>query len=189
MTPGRKAPLWLLLGLAIASLATIAWIGVGYAGPFAAAAGGRHLMDLRIAGYDKDDVAGMVVYLGQHPDAAGILRSFHTGPALLLPALLGATLFLLLARVDLGGVFFGRAMPPGASGIILFLPVLYAVADYAGTAGGLLVYPPAAASPETIAFLSAFLSLAVRLKFLVLAVIIVLLARFGAYRYLSRQGD
>jgi hypothetical protein len=174
--------------LAVLCAAFFAWTYFGFVLPFRAAAAGRDMLDARIAGYESGDVLDMLEYLRGHPDPAAIQHALYLGPELFFPALLAALLFLLMQRAEPGGFFFGRAIPPGAVAVIFALPVLYGVVDYAENIAGLLLYPPAIPSDGTVSLLSVVLPILVRLKFALLVIIVIMLARFAAYGHLS-HGD
>jgi hypothetical protein len=188
MAAGRKPSMAVIAVLAVICLALFAWTYLGFVLPFRAAAAGREMLDARIAGYESGDVLEMLQFLRGHPDAAAIQHALYLGPELIFPALLAALLFLLMQWAEPGGFFFGRPIPPGAVAVIFLLPALYGLADYAENIAGLLLYPPATPSDRTIALLSNILPVLVRLKFLLLVIIIVMLARFAAYRHLSHDG-
>lgn len=188
MAQGRKPAGAAAAILAVLCLLLFGWSYLGFAVPFRAAAAGRDMLDARIAGYESGDVLDMLQYLLGHPDAAAIQHSLYLGPELVFPALLAALLFLLLRRVEPGGFFFGRPIPPAAVAVIFLLPVLYGLVDYAENIAGLLLYPPATPSEGTISLLSSVLPVFVRLKFALLVIIVIMLARFAAYRHLS-HGD
>lgn len=174
--------------LAILCLMLFAWTYLGFILPFRAAAAGRDMLDARLSGYESGDVFDMLQYLRSHPDAAAIQHALYLGPGLIFPAVLAALFFLLMQRVEPGGFFFGRPIPPGAVAVIFLLPVLYGLVDYAENAAGLVLYPPATPSVGTIAFLSDVLPILVRLKFVLLVIIVIMLARFAMFRHLSRGG-
>jgi hypothetical protein len=190
MLPGRK-PLTKLTtvtaALAVLSVLLFAWTYFGFVLPFRAAAEGRDMLDVRIAGYESDDVLAMLRYLRGHPDAAAIQHLLYLGPELVFPAFLAAFLFLLMRQAEPGGFFFGRAIPPGAVAVISALPIFYAIVDYAENIAGLMLFPPADPSSGTISLLSAALPILVRLKFALLVIIVIMLARFVAHRHLSRD--
>lgn len=175
--------------LAALCLALFAWIQAGFVTAFSNAAAGQRMLDVRIEGYEQADVIAMLHYLKDHPDPAMILRSMYLGPELVFPLALGGLLFCLLRLIGPGGFFFGRPIPPGATAVIFCLPVFYAVVDYAENIAGLMLYPPAMPSDSTVTLLSSALPIIVRLKFLILVVTVILLARFAIFRYLSRDGS
>jgi hypothetical protein len=175
--------------LAALSLVLFAWVYAGFVMAFRGAAAGQEMLDARIGGYDAIDVTGMVRYLRDHPDPAAILHSMYLGPELVFPLVLGGLLFCLLRLARPGGTFFGRTIPPAAVMAVFFLPAIYVLADYAENIAGLLLYPPAAPTDATVALLAGLLPVIVRLKFLSLAIIIILLARFAILRYLSADGS
>jgi hypothetical protein len=189
MPDGREPSARLIGALAAVCIALFVWSYIGFALPFRAAAGGRDVLDIRIGGYDSADVVGMLEYLRDHPDAASILRSLHLGPELVLPALLAVLLFLLLRIARPGGSFFGRALPAIVIAALFFLPVLYAAADYAENVASLTLFPPATPSDGTVAFFVWLLPLLTRLKFAMLAIILILLARFTLLRSRSPDGE
>ena len=189
MGPGRKPSTAVIAILAIVCLMLFAWTYLGFVLPFRAAAAGREMLDARLAGYESGDVFDMLQYLRGHPDAAAIQRGYYLGPELIFPALLAALLFLLMQRVEPGGFFFGRPIPPGAVAVIFLLPVLLGLVDYAENAAGLLLYPPATPSTGTVDVLSKALPILVRLKFVLLVIIVIMLARFAMYRHLARGGS
>lgn len=174
--------------LAALSLALFAWIYAGFVRAFSDAATGQQMLDARIGGYERDDVIAMLRYLRDHPDPAAILHSMYLGPELIFPLVLGGLLFCLLRLIGPSGFFFGRPIPPGAAIVIFYLPIFYAAVDYAENIAGLLLYPPAMPSDETVALLASVLPVLVRLKFLTLVVTVILLARFAIFRYLSPDG-
>lgn len=173
--------------LAVICLLLFAWTYVGFVLPFRAAAEGRGMLDVRIAGYESDDVLAMLQYLRGHPDAAAIQHSLYLGPELVFPACLAAFLFVLMRRAEPGGFFFGRAIPPGAVAVVSALPIFYGIVDYAENIAGLMLFPPADPAAGTISLLSVALPILVRLKFALLVIIVIMLARFVAYRHLSRD--
>ncbi|MEZ2129463.1 MULTISPECIES: hypothetical protein [unclassified Sinorhizobium] len=189
MAAGGKPSTAVIAILAVLCLILFAWTYLGFVLPFRAAAAGRDMLDARLAGYRSGEVYEMLHYLRGHPDAAAIQHSLYLGPGLIFPAAVAALLFLLMQRVEPGGFFFGRPIPPGAVAVIFLLPVLYGLVDYAENVAGLLLYPPATASIGTIAFLSSMLPILVRLKFLLLVIIVIMLARFAMFRHLSRGGS
>lgn len=174
--------------LAALSLALFAWIYAGFVRAFSDAAAGQQMLDARVGGYERDDVIAMLRYLKDHPDPAAILHSMYLGPELIFPLVLGGLLFCLLRLIGPSGFFFGRPIPPGAATVIFYLPIFYAAVDYAENIAGLLLYPPAMPSDETVALLASVLPVLVRLKFLTLVVTVILLARFAIFRYLSPDG-
>lgn len=173
--------------LAVICVLLFAWTYFGFVLPFRAAAEGRDMLDARVAGYESDDVLAMLQYLRGHPDAAMIQHSLYLGPELVFPACLAAFLFLLMRRTEPGGFFFGRAIPPGAVAVISALPIFYGIVDYAENIAGLILFPPANPSDSIISLLSVALPILVRLKFALLVIIVIMLARFLAYRHLSRD--
>ncbi|MEZ2222412.1 hypothetical protein [Rhizobium sp. RCC_161_2] len=175
--------------LAALSLALFAWIYAGFVTAFRNAAAGQQMLDARIGGYEADDVVAMVRYLKDHPDPAYILHSMYLGPELVFPLVLGGLLFCLLRLVGPGGTFFGRSIPSAAITAIFCLPIVYGAMDYAENIAGLLLYPPATPSDDTLTLLSSLLPIIVRLKFLSLVITIILLARFSIFRYLSPGGS
>jgi hypothetical protein len=185
---GRKPSTAVAAILAALCAALFAWTYLGFVLPFRAAAAGRDMLDVRVAGYESGDVLDMLQFLRGHPDAVAIQHALYLGPELIFPALLGALLFLLMQKAEPGGFFFGRALPPGAVAVIFALPVLYTLVDYAENVAGLLLYPPASPSDGTISLLSVTLPILVRMKFALLVIIVIMLARFAAYRGLS-HGD
>jgi hypothetical protein len=187
MAAGRSASNAVTAILAVLCAGLFAWTYLGFVLPFRAAAAGRDIPDARIAGYESGDVLEMLQFLRTHPDAAAILHALYLGPELIFPALLAALLFILLQKAEPGGFFFGRPLPPGAVAVIFALPVFYAFVDYAENIAGLMLYPPAVPSASTIGLLSAVLPVLVRLKFALLVIIVIMLARFAAYRHLSRD--
>lgn len=189
MAAGGKPSTAVIAILAVLCLMLFAWTYLGFVLPFRAAAAGRDMLDARLAGYESGDVYEMLQYLRSHPDAAAIQHALYLGPGLIFPAVLTALLFLLMQRVEPGGFFFGRPIPPGALAVIFLLPVLYGLVDYAENVAGLLLYPPGTPSVGTIAFLSNALPILVRLKFLLLVIIVIMLARFAMFRHLSRGGS
>lgn len=174
--------------LAALCLALFAWIYTGFVTAFSNAAAGQQMLDARIGGYEQGDVIAMLRYLKDHPDPAEILHSMYLGPELVFPLAVAGLLFCLLRLIGPGGFFFGRPLPPGATTVIFFLPVFYAVVDYAENIAGLMLYPPATPSDSTVTLLSGLLPIIVRLKFLTLVVTVILLARFAIFRYLSPDG-
>ncbi|WP_267552865.1 hypothetical protein [Rhizobium rhizogenes] len=175
--------------LAALCLALFAWIQAGFVAAFSNAAAGQRMLDVRIEGYEQADVIAMLGYLKDHPDPAMILHSMYLGPELVFPLMLAGLLFCLLRLIGPGGFFFGRPIPPGATIFIFCLPILYGIVDYAENIAGLMLYPPAMPSDATVTLLSSALPIIVRLKFLTLIVIVILLARFAIFRYLSRDGS
>ena len=175
--------------LAALCLALFAWIQAGFVTAFSNAAAGQRMLDVRIEGYEQADVVAMLRYLKGHPEPAMILHSMYLGPELVFPLMLAGLLFCLMRLAGPGGFFFGRAMPPGATTVIFCLPVFYGIVDYAENIAGLMLYPPAMPSDSTVTLLSSALPIIVRLKFLTLVVIVILLARFAIFRYLSRDGS
>ncbi|NLS00242.1 hypothetical protein HGP17_25735 [Rhizobium sp. P38BS-XIX] len=175
--------------LAALSLALFAWIQAGFVRAFSDAAAGQSMLDVRIAGYESEDVLAMLRYLREHPDPASILRSMYLGPELIFPLVLGGLLFCLMRLVGPSGFFFGRPIPPGAKTVIFCLPIVYTLVDYAENIAGLMLYPPATPSDATVSLLASLLPIIVRLKFLTLVVTVILLARFAIFRYLSPDGS
>ncbi|MFT4180588.1 MAG: hypothetical protein QM636_01590 [Rhizobium sp.] len=175
--------------LAALSLALFAWIYAGFVTAFRNAAAGQEMLDARIGGYEREDVAAMLRYLRDHPDPAAILHAMYLGPELVFPLALAGLLFCLLRLVGPGDRFFGRPIGPATVAVIFCLPVFYGVMDYAENIAGLLLYPPATPSDATVATLSGLLPIIVRLKFLSLVITIILLARFAILRYLSPDGS
>lgn len=160
-------------------MALVAWAYLGFILPFRAASAGRDILAVRIRGYEASDVLDILQFLRAHPDAAAIQHGFYAGPALLLPAALTAMLFLLLKRLQPGGVFFGHAIPPAVIAALFFLPILYGLADYGETVLGMLLFPPATPSDQMTAFATSALPVLVRLKFVALIITIILLVRFA----------
>jgi len=175
--------------LAALCLALFAWIQASFVTAFSNAAAGQRMLDVRIEGYEQADVIAMLRYLKDHPAPAEILHSMYLGPELVFPLMLAGLLFCLLRLIGPGGAFFGRPIPPGATTVIFCLPIFYGVVDYAEDIAGLMLYPPAMPSDSTVTLLSSALPIIVRLKFLTLLVIVILLARFAIFRYLSRDGS
>lgn len=175
--------------LAALCLALFAWIQASFVTAFSNATAGQRMLDVRIEGYEQADVIAMLRYLKDHPAPAEILHSMYLGPELVFPLMLAGLLFCLLRLIGPGGAFFGRPIPPGATTVIFCLPIFYGVVDYAEDIAGLMLYPPAMPSDSTVTLLSSALPIIVRLKFLTLLVIVILLARFAIFRYLSRDGS
>ncbi|TWB15987.1 hypothetical protein FBZ99_103358 [Rhizobium sp. ERR 1071] len=175
--------------LAALSLALFAWIYAGFARAFSDAAAGQSMLDVRIGGYESEDVIAMLRYLKEHPDPAAILHSMYLGPELIFPLVLGGLLFCLMRLVGPGGFFFGRPIPPGGTTVIFCLPIFYTLVDYAENIAGLMLYPPAMPSDATVSLLATLLPIIIRLKFLTLVVTVILLVRFAIFRYLSRDSS
>jgi hypothetical protein len=188
MQPDRGPSMRLIAGLAALCLVLLAWAYLGFILPFRAASAGRDMLAVRIRGYEASDVLDMLQFLRAHPDAAAIQHGFYAGPALLLPVVLTAMLFLLLKRSQPGGAFFGRAIPPAVIAALFFLPILYGLADYGETILGMLLFPPTAPSQRTTAFALNALPILVRLKFVALVITIILLIRFAVLNRRHEQG-
>jgi hypothetical protein len=180
----RPSMRW-IAGLAALCAALAAWTYVGFLLPFRAAAAGRDMLAVRIDGYSADDVVAMLEFLRSHPDAAAIQHGLYAGPALIFPVALTGLIILLLRWTEPGGVFFGRAIPPAVIAAIFFLPVLYALADYGETILGMLLFPPAEPSQKIVAVAAGILPILVRLKFVALAISVILLIRFAALGHRS----
>lgn len=186
MQQAREPSMRWIAGLAMLAVALSGWTYLGFVLPFQAAAAGRNLLAVRIQGYETGDVLDMLRFLGAHPDAAAIQHGFYTGPALILPIVLAALLFMLLKRAQPGGVFFGRAIPAVVVSAFFLLPVLYGLADYGETILGMLLFPPANPSGQTTTLAAKILPMLGRLKFATLFVTVILLVRFAV---LNRRPD
>ncbi|MHA7969874.1 hypothetical protein [Rhizobium sp. CAU 1783] len=174
--PGpRRAPLLWASGALSAVL--LAWLNLGFAATFRELTGGRPMPDLDIDS-SREGLAALKSMLEGRPEAAGLLRTLHLGPDLVLPAALGLFLFLLMRRVAKGANLYGRPAERLLPAL-LALPLAYGAIDYAENVVALMLFPPSLPTPGAASLLAGALVWLTRLKFLALVVSGVLVLRLA----------
>jgi hypothetical protein len=174
---GSPIPLWVVALLAALCLAVFAWSALDYVLPF------RNLtrtwmLETRPAGYDATDIDAMRGVFARMPAARDILFGMYAGPELVFPALLTALIVAAIARLQPGGVYFGRPMHPILIGLCYALPFVYGTADYAENILTTDVFGDGVAW----SFAAALLPWASRLKFAALAISLIVIVRFAISR-------
>jgi hypothetical protein len=175
----RRDPALWLTGLTSAAL--LALMNLREAPLFASLSMGRTIPDSDLAA-TPDNLMALQSYLAGKPETAGVLRSMHLYPDMVLPAVLTVFLFLIIRRLAQGATVYGRPAEKLLS-IFLAVPILYGLADYAENALSLAFFPPASPSPALSALLANALFWATRLKFLAVSISAIIVLRLALAQY------
>lgn len=168
----------------------LAWMVFGINLEFARLSRAGGLLDLRFSGYEPKTVSGLRDLLAQNEmaEARAVLRSYYTGPDMILPLAASLLGVLLLLRFAPGNVFFGRPLTPGVVRILCLLPIGYAIADYVENFIALSYFPPAEPGPWLAEAAPKILPWVMSFKFAFLLVTIILVVRFMLLRYIAPAG-
>ncbi|CAN7226434.1 hypothetical protein LJR030_000756 [Rhizobium sp. LjRoot30] len=131
----------LLAGISLVCLILAAWI----AWRFVQASDGFPIWNLIFGTATPADIAFLrdMLLLPERREAAVLLFWLYAGPDLILPACLGALGLLSMRRLAPGGTLFGRPISGGLLTMLLALPFIYVIADYAENALSLAYFSTA----------------------------------------------
>jgi hypothetical protein len=180
---GSRLPLWIVVLLASLCLAVFAWSALGFVLPFRDLTR-TWMLEMRVGGYDATDIDAMRGVFARTPAARDLLFGMHAGPELVFPALLTALIVAVVVKLQPGGVYFGRPMHPLLIGAFYALPFIYGIADYTENLLTTNVFGDGVAW----SFAATLLPWASSLKFVALAISLIVIIRFAIFR-LMPPGD
>ncbi|MDM9647515.1 hypothetical protein [Rhizobium sp. S163] len=163
--------------LAAISLGVFIWMLLGYVLPFQDMTHAA-MLEARLGRYDASDIDAMRGLLERKPEARDLLVAMHRGPDLILPFVLTAFLFTVLAKLRPAGRYFNRPMHPLMIAAIYVLPFIYGFSDYAEN----ILTDNLFAGGAEWSFAAALLPWASSLKFASLTVCVIVILRFLVYR-------
>lgn len=165
-----------------ASAALFGWMQVGFRRPLGALLpAGTVLPDVAIGDHAFERVAAFFSVLAGNVEAVARFDGMLLGPELYFPLVFAAFLFLLLLRFIDGGRFFNRPVGGPVKAVVLFQPVLYALADYAENAA--FYFLSGTATPDgRLLELAPWLT---ALKFVGASLSVVFILRFALLRRLA----
>jgi hypothetical protein len=153
------------------------WMNVVDMRHFQAALPNFDIPDFMAGGYGSAYLASLRLALNGAPDAAQTLRTMHIMADLVLPLSLSVFIALVMLCFLEGSTLFGCVLQPQHIRGLLVLPAVYAIVDYAENAASLLYFPPSEPSDLQIRWIETVLPWLTASKFMVLAIIAVLLLR------------
>lgn len=178
---GKISPFWIVVGFLIATcIGLLLHMGLVILPHFSELTR-LTVPDARLAGYEAADVSVVLEALRQSPEAASLLRGLHLIPDMIFPAAFTLLALMLLARFAPGVTVFHKPLAGYRLWIVLAMPVLYAVCDYAENSISLMLFPPAMPSPESVERLQGILPLTTRAKGMFFFITLIFMIRFSVF--------